>query len=294
MKKVLIIAGILAASISCQKINDITVSDPENTHLEVNINVDETETKGVKTAWANGDRIYLFFTGQRGYLEIKRVSGVWTAQSWSDGLEAIIAGTTSGTLSAVYSPVTKFGGSIKFSTNFHFYCYSGGIYHGYVLEHKKASYSISAGVLSASVNLTAPKTYVQFCLSDGGTFHHRNGTAINVNNYGEVSRYKLQVGFGNTTWCNDKWSAGITGEFYHGDNGSEINAYSQNGLCFSIPDQTVDQNTLKLTLTDSETSKTYVYTSPVKASSWNSKTTHAFRVPDLNAMDGGVYKWVEQ
>lgn len=293
MKKILIIAGLLSACISCQKLNEVP-SEPENTHLEIDIKVDEGETKGVKTSWANGDKIFIFFTGQNGYLEIKRASGVWTAQSWTSGLEAIIAGTTSGTLSAVYSPVTKYGGSIKYTTNYYFYCNTGGIYHGYVLQHVNASYTISAGKLTASINLTAPMTYDQFCLSEGGTFHHRDGTAINVNNFDEVSRYQLEVGFGNSTWSNDCWGAQTNGAYFHHSNGLRINAYFQNGLCFSIPDQSVSQNNLKLTLYDSKTSKSYVYTSPVTASSWNSKTTHAFRVPDLNAKEGGVYKWVEQ
>lgn len=296
MKKIFILIGILAASISCEKMNEVPVSDPENTHLELDINV-VGETKGVKTAWLNNDKVYIFFTGKDGFLEIKYSSstGKWTANSWSTGLEATIASTTSGTLSAVYSPITKCGGSMNYTTNYHFYAYSG-LYHGYVLEHKNVTYSISAGKLSATINMTAPVTYNQFCLTDGTTFHHRDGTTINVNNYNEISRYTLEAGCGSTTtWANDLFGAKTDGSFFHQTNGLSLTAYFYGGLCFSMPDRSAGYAGLKFTLKDSKTSKTYVYTnSSVTIESWNSKSVHAFKLPDLNAQDGGVYKWVEQ
>ena len=299
MKKVILFASLLAACISCGKMEQVPATEAEDAHLEIDFTIGE-ETKGVKTDWATGDRVHIFFPGHYGYLVIKKTSSKWTAESWSTGLEAEIAATSSGKLSAVFTPITKFGGSLEKTVNWVFYDSSHHIYQGYVLEKQNASYTVSAGKLSASFTMSAPYTYNQFCLTDGSTFHHRNGVQINTNTYKELSRYRLTAGLGLTEWTGDYFSVtgNSSGEFNHNSNDALLTAYFQNGLCFSIKDKTADSNDgkgLVFTLQDSETGKSYVYKVPsVTPSTWNNKGYHAIKLPDLNAKENGVYRWVEQ
>ena len=118
MKKILTILCAFAALLSCSKIQD-TAQSPE---LRVNIRVTRSDdfaaTKAtVKSKWADGDMIYLFFSNLSSkFLELKydRKAHGWKALA-QGGLEATdLAAATLGKMTAVFLPYGS-GASIRLS-----------------------------------------------------------------------------------------------------------------------------------------------------------------------------------
>lgn len=161
MKKILTILCALAALLSCSKIQD-TAQNPE---LRVNIRVTRSDdfaaTKAtVKSNWADGDMIYLFFSNfSSKFLELKydRKAHGWTALA-QGGLEAAdLAAATLGKMTAVFLPYGS-GASIRLSGNRRIFTQGEEDlqYCGYFLMAENVSYTVSDGELDADLNLTTP------------------------------------------------------------------------------------------------------------------------------------------
>lgn len=161
MKKILTILCAFAALLSCSKIQD-TAQSPE---LRVNIRVTRSDdfaaTKAtVKSKWADGDMIYLFFSNfSSKFLELKydRKAHGWTALA-QGGLEASdLAAAVLGKMTAVFLPYGS-GASIRLSGNRRIFTQGEEDlqYCGYFLMAEDVSYTVSDGELDADLNLTTP------------------------------------------------------------------------------------------------------------------------------------------
>ena len=132
--------------------------------LDLNI-IHGSDTKAVKTGWESGDKIYVFFGKPEdhttpAYLTLTYDGSSW-AESWTAGLEAEIAATASGTLHAVYTPGTL--GTISYDSYWKEYRFTGSD-HGWYLKCENVSYTVSEGVLAATLNMACPGDFVQFYL----------------------------------------------------------------------------------------------------------------------------------
>ena len=132
--------------------------------LDLNI-IHGSDTKAVKTGWESGDKIYVFFGKPAdhptpAYLTLTFDGSSWT-EAWTAGLEAEIASTASGTLHAVYTPGKL--GTISYSSYDKRYNFNGSD-PGWYLKCENVSYTVSEGVLAATLNMARPSDFVQFYL----------------------------------------------------------------------------------------------------------------------------------
>lgn len=152
----MILGAALLCLAGCDKTVTTTMTTPQHLKLDLTINNQMAPaTKSVKTDWADGDKVYVLFGVPQdhptpAYLTLTRNGSSWT-ETWTEGLEAEIAATTSGTLTAFFSPIdidhleyySYIKGYLVFGEN---YCFA--------LACDNAPYTVSAGVLSATMDLT--------------------------------------------------------------------------------------------------------------------------------------------
>ena len=164
MKKItlLTIFGLALMALSACNKEEVTAS--RTLKLDLNI-IHDSDTKAIKTGWESGDKIYVFFGKPEdhttpAYLTLTYNGSTWT-EDWTTGLEAEIASTASGTLHAVYTPGKL--GTMSYSTYLKTYEFLDGD-PGWYLKCEKVSYTVSKGVLAATLNMARPSNFVQFYL----------------------------------------------------------------------------------------------------------------------------------
>ena len=164
MKKItlLTIFGLALMALSACNKEEVTAS--RTLKLDLNI-IHGSDTKAVKTGWESGDKIYVFFGKPAdhptpAYLTLTFDGSSWT-EAWTAGLEAEIAATASGTLHAVYTPGKL--GTMSYSTYLKTYQFFDGD-AGWYLKCENVSYTVSEGVLAATLNMARPSNFVQFYL----------------------------------------------------------------------------------------------------------------------------------
>ena len=325
MKKALILAAMVAAAVSCGKIDRENVAQQaEASHLELNISIGEgEEVKSLKRSWRNNDLVFIFFTGHTGtanplkYLTLRydqkdpTEAGTWVADSWSAGLESEIAKTENGTLTALYSPVTQSHGSFSFVASSAstyavpaFLTHAGNDYNGFCLEAQNVNYTVKGGTLSASIGLSMPSTYKYDQISIGTPrFLHRNGEEIDNTNPAEIDRYYLKAKRRIQTdedLYSEIYAKGLILSQYFYESGSltESIAYTPR-----LSDRTSEclepvfvlgkvvsfylnaSNVLEFHLFDTVENKEYVYKPAKTIGLYDSRATHAFTLPDLYAKD---------
>ncbi len=120
---------------------------------------DGANTKGVKKAWKNGDKVFLFIPGiTDGYLTATLNVSTWETAYVGTDLASL---GDSGTLQAVYLP---YGNDATPSFSDGKWSFSGGTggMDTYYFYASNVSYSVSGGILSATVQMVKPMDYVQF------------------------------------------------------------------------------------------------------------------------------------
>ncbi|MDD6752052.1 MAG: fimbrillin family protein [Bacteroidales bacterium] len=164
MKKItlLTIFGLALMALSACNKEEVTAS--RTLKLDLNI-IHDSDTKAVKTGWESGDKIYVFFGKPAdhttpAYLTLTYNGSTWT-EDWTAGLEAEIASTASGTLHAVYTPGKL--GTMSYSTYLKTYQFFDGD-AGWYLKCENVNYTVSEGVLAATLNMARPSNFVQFYL----------------------------------------------------------------------------------------------------------------------------------
>ena len=328
MKKLIFAISIAAALLACNKnIYESTPDPAENDgHLKLNISIDgeDPDTRSVIKDWSNADCIYLFFdeaaTYPPQYLRIKydkfgSVTG--TAKSWyvdqwyGEGLEATLAGKTSGKLGAFYCVNDKMGGSIdvsysKMSSSNNNYVYritpqdrNGGTFYAYWMFCSGINYTVSNGTLSANLSMKAQGKWCQYCI-----YKDASGTSF-INS--ETERYKLTVRAVSGAQRTDSplnmpryfspATASMTYDYV--SNQTYLSGYICGGLCFSDLGTTfaatsTGQGTVLFYITDtkgtSSTSDDIIYQHSITLVG---AMPRAVRLPDLNALkSNGTREWV--
>lgn len=165
MKKITLLTILGVALMALSACNKEEVPASRTLKLDLNI-IHSSDTKAVKTDWESGDKIYVFFGKPAdhttpAYLTLTYGGGSWH-EAWTAGLEAEIAATPSGTLHAIYTPGSL--GTIEYSDYWKRYNFNGSD-PGWYLKCEKVSYTVSEGVLTATLNMARPSSFVQFYLA---------------------------------------------------------------------------------------------------------------------------------
>ena len=164
MKKITLLTIFGLALMALSACNKEEVPTSKTLKLDLNI-IHDIDTKAVKTGWESGDKIYVFFGKPAdhptpAYLTLTYNGSTWT-EDWTAGLEAEIASTASGKLHAVYTPGKL--GTISYDPYYKEYDFKG-CDHGWYLKCENVSYTVSEGVLAATMNMARPSDFVQFYL----------------------------------------------------------------------------------------------------------------------------------
>ena len=260
----------------------------------------EPETKGVKTNWANNDRLYIFFdqtvSENPEYLVIKYSNKTknWVADSWTTGLESKIYHSAHGTLTALYMPNDKVEGKISFSRKYNSSTYSytysvsatdraGKTFFSYVLKAVDKPYVVRNGVLSTRFAMEpAQQSYYQFCIPN----KDRNGSTI-ANS--ESHYYKLStdyVVYAPMLYNFDPASGSL---YFENRPKGYMSAYFYSGLCFAGVRQSIGtgESTYYFHLLDSKNNVKYLLRAKADLS-----TKRAWILPALNDKDSkGNYRW---
>ena len=165
MKRITLLTIVSVALMALSACNKEEVAASKTLKLDLNI-IHDSYTKAVKTGWENGDKIYVFFGKPEdhttpAYLTLTFDGSSWT-EAWTAGLEAEIAATASGTLHAIYTPGKL--GTISYDPYDKEYDFIG-CDHGWYLKCENVSYTVSEGVLAATLNMASPGRFVQFYLA---------------------------------------------------------------------------------------------------------------------------------
>lgn len=106
-KSFIILVAAIAALVSCSKAEINTPVENNSLKFDINVNIENAfgaQTKATKTAWEDGDQIYLFFRGASGGYAVLSYDG----SSWETTLNGItdanISGAQQKTFCAIYAP----------------------------------------------------------------------------------------------------------------------------------------------------------------------------------------------
>ncbi len=168
MKKILLFAAVALSFAACTKENEVIndgVIDASKVVFNIDVrNADAQETKGVKTAWENGDVVYVFFEDNTTqYVKMTYNGSSWTYKDKDGGTTfSDLNLTASGKkLSAVYMPEFVYTQSPTYDTD----NWTFGSVEGYFQTAQSVSYSVTStsnvATLSATISLAAPANIIQ-------------------------------------------------------------------------------------------------------------------------------------
>ena len=207
MKRKLILCALAAlVSFSCSRIPVTGYGDGFRVDVRVTrSDIFAATGATVKSKWADGDMIYLFFQGlddSSKFLELiyDLGSGSWTALTQNELTISDLENAAEKKITAVYLPYGS-GASIRLSGDQRIFTKDGEDlrYCGCFLMAEDVAYTISKGVLAANLNLAAPvlgggDTFVLFDVSgftSGHTYelyqdYVKRLVVLGVSNDGEV------------------------------------------------------------------------------------------------------------
>lgn len=200
MKKVSLILA-FAALIACNKETLIQESTPEVSGIVFNIDVSQSnETKGIKSGWANGDKVYLFFKGLVG--QDKYAIFTYNGTSWEKDANGIVATDLTDEAVATDKRLTSicvpFGVSPVFTTSGDTFVVTEGINSFYLSG--TATYTTvyiegeSSIEVSASLDLRAPDNLIQFYAAEESSPGADNEYILTVNNIKPISVEEIVPG----------------------------------------------------------------------------------------------------
>lgn len=137
-----------------------TFVDPAKLRLNLSIRHPDGATKGVKTGWENDDKVFIFFSGcTTGY-----ITTTWNGTEWAAEYAGTPTPGTSGYLHAVYLPYGN-DAYATYSGTESKWTFSEGT-DTYYFYASNVPYTVETigeeEVLSATVQMVNPSTYVQF------------------------------------------------------------------------------------------------------------------------------------
>lgn len=170
MKKTLYVLGAALALVACAKEAPVVEESPlDASKLTFNFTVnqiDNADTKAVKTAWANGDVVYVFFEDNTtNYIKMVYDGSDWACLDKEDGVD--FAGLTlseSGKkLTAVYLPYNTdapaYDEGWTFADTYSYYLTSGA-------ESYTVNTGVTPNVVTATLNMAKPFDSVQIFIPD--------------------------------------------------------------------------------------------------------------------------------
>ena len=163
MKKAIIILCALGL-LSCAK--EPVEPQEAAAGLPMKFEINVAETKAEKSAWADGDKIYVFFKGmESNYLVMTFDAGTDT---WANApgartfLDTDFSGLASKTLTAVHLPVAV---DVAYAdSKFSFTSGGKSVYNYYLYETGRA-YTVDGTTLSATLSMGKPADFVQLHLA---------------------------------------------------------------------------------------------------------------------------------
>ena len=166
MRKTLVLMCLAAGMLSCAK--ESLVPAEENTEpagVPVSFNISIAETKADKTAWADGDVVYVFFKGLGNEgLELTRTDGVWTETPVGEIYNVDFSSLSEHVLTAVHFPVPVTVGQ-ELSPRFKF-TFSGSdgnpVYNYYLSDAERAyTYDAASNTVTAFLTMQKPADMIQ-------------------------------------------------------------------------------------------------------------------------------------
>ena len=193
MKKILLFVAAALAMAACTKESPVKEEGAiDASKLVFNIDVRSgSDTKGVKTAWENGDDVYVFFEDNSTQYVKMTYNGTSWAYADKDGGTTFTGLTLTATgkkLSAVYMPDFVCTAAPTWSTD----KWTFGSIAGYYQKAEGVEYTVTSAdnvnTLSAVISLTAPSNIMQFYVpadqcADPGAGNEYVLTATHVINY---------------------------------------------------------------------------------------------------------------
>ncbi len=219
MKKIIIILSTLVAFAACNKETPILESVIDPSQVVFNINVENANaTKGIKTAWENGDVVYAFFEGN----STQYVKMTYDGSSWSykdkDGGTTFSGLTLSASgkkVSAVYFPGFVCSAAPAFKDDK--WKFSG--VEGYFQYTNGVSYTVKSTsdvtTLEATIRLNAPANIIQVYIpsSEAGTLGSGNEYVLTATHIHPFT-FSGMVPGGDASW--DKGTNGFPQTAYSG------------------------------------------------------------------------------
>lgn len=164
-KNLLFAAAALVALAACTKESPVKEEGAiDASKLVFNIDVrNGSATKGVKTAWENGDDVYVFFEDNTTkYVKMTYDGSAWTYNVLGDGDLSLAASGKK--LSAVYMPDFVCSAAPTYDSGNTRWTF--GSVGGYYQKAEAVSYTVTptegVNTLSATISLTAPANIMQF------------------------------------------------------------------------------------------------------------------------------------
>lgn len=156
-KSLIILVAAIAALVSCSKAEINTPVENNSLKFDINVNIENAfgaQTKATKTAWEDGDQIYLFFKGATaGYAVLSYDGSSWeTTLNGITDSEIANAKAKDKTFSAIYAPFD--GEPTKGSDTFVF---SGDSYYSSAVN---VAYTVVDNVVTADLTM-AIENFVQ-------------------------------------------------------------------------------------------------------------------------------------
>ena len=252
MKKIIIILSTLVAFAACNKETPILESVIDPSQVVFNINVENANaTKGIKTAWENGDVVYAFFEGN----STQYVKMTYDGSSWSykdkDGGTTFSGLTLSASgkkVSAVYFPGFVCSAAPAFKDDK--WKFSG--VEGYFQYTNGVSYTVKSTsdvtTLEATIRLNAPANIMQVYIpsSEAGSLGSGNEYVLTATHIHPFT-FSGMVPGGDASW--EKGSKGFPQTAYSGTVAGDAGYYFwgilENTGYYEYDFQLVEQNAEK-------------------------------------------------
>lgn len=150
--------------VACNKdLLDVEKQVPSETNgIKINLSVSRHDSFGstkatVKSAWADEDVIFVFFKGVTApkYLEMKYDSGsdTWTPTAKNGLTSSDLSNAADKKMTAIYLP---YGSTATVAASEGNFIFNDITYSGYFLNAELVTYTYDGGVLSGTLNMTAP------------------------------------------------------------------------------------------------------------------------------------------
>ena len=163
MKKIILLFAAMIFLVACNDLFEIEQPVPVETNgIMVSLSVTRHDSFGstkatVKSAWADEDVIFVFFKGVAApkYLEMKydSSSDTWTPTAKNGLTSSDLSDAADKKMTAIYLP---YGSTATVAASEGNFIFSDMTYSGYFLKAELVTYIYAGGVLSGTLNMTAP------------------------------------------------------------------------------------------------------------------------------------------